>query len=85
MLYKIVSVLEKDRNTPKKDAQYRIGREGIIHFLEKNKPLIFAYQNNKELEGKALATSNVVAVFKDKNKFCIDTKNSMYILEQSNN
>lgn len=82
-MYKIKNIYEKDGNTIKKESQYRIGREGIINTLDIGKPLILAYQNNKELIGKVLVTSFVENILtSEDNKLGIVTENSIYVLEK---
>ena len=71
---KISGIYEKDGITPKESHQFRIGKEGRIHFLEHDKSMIFVYEDSTI----AMVTSYVKDFKEDGYGIWVTTENSVY-------
>ena len=71
---KISAIYKKDGTTPKESHQFRVGREGIINFLEHDKSMIFFYADRQSM----MVTSPVESFQEDDCGVLVTTENSVY-------
>lgn len=71
---KISGIYEKDGITPKESHQFRIGKEGTIHFLDYDKSMIFFYADGHSM----MSTSHVKDFKEDGYGIWVTTENSVY-------